>query len=122
MGYKKLSDRDIERIIEMTAQGMKAEAIAADIGITFQTVYKYQGIAREDGKLPFRSKAKKDCFGYKSGRCTALHELLCRYGECSFYKPKEVYEAEQARYGGEVSKASMLHENTKFNSLGGRKW
>lgn len=29
---------------------------------------------------------KKDCFAYRKARCSVLTEMVCRYGECSFYK------------------------------------
>lgn len=36
---------------------------------------------------PKEEKAvKTDCFAYKNGGCSALHELNC--SKCGFYKPK----------------------------------
>lgn len=29
---------------------------------------------------------KRDCFAYRRARCNVLTEMVCKYGECSFYK------------------------------------
>ena len=34
---------------------------------------------------------KHDCFGNKGDKCSALNEMLCKTGECSFYKTKEQF-------------------------------
>ncbi|WP_373206484.1 hypothetical protein [Coprococcus phoceensis] len=46
--------------------------------------------------MGYKQEAKKDCFAYRkvSGRmggekCTALKNLYCRYGECTFYKTQK---------------------------------
>lgn len=45
---------------------------------------------------------KTDCFGYSlvggRTRCTALRNMLCRTGKCSFYKPKEQFLEERKKY------------------------
>lgn len=38
---------------------------------------------------------KKDCFGYRMGKCKVLAELVCEKRNCSFYKTKEQFERER---------------------------
>ena len=41
---------------------------------------------------------KKDCFGYKMGKCTVLTDLVCSQGKCSFYKTREQYNSDRIKY------------------------
>lgn len=46
------------------------------------------------------NKKKKDCFGYRVGKCTVLTEMVCaKKDDCPFYKTHEQFEedAERAR-------------------------
>ena len=47
---------------------------------------------------------KSDCFAFQSyGKrvsCTALDDVYCKYGKCSFYKTKAQDAADRAKYGG----------------------
>lgn len=40
---------------------------------------------------------KKDCFGYKMGKCTVLTDLVCSQGKCSFYKTREQYNRDREK-------------------------
>lgn len=55
-------------------------------------------------------KMKTDCFGYKVRECTALTKMLCKKGECPFYKTKEQFnsDAERAREINEKRKQGAL--------------
>lgn len=33
-----------------------------------------------------KAMVKRDCFAYRRARCNVLTEMVCKYGECSFYK------------------------------------
>lgn len=41
---------------------------------------------------------KKDCFAYRKARCSVLTEMVCKYGECSFYKTMEQDKADREKY------------------------
>lgn len=42
---------------------------------------------------------KRDCFGFKRGECTVLTELVCKKGECTFYKTRKQFrdDADEAK-------------------------
>ena len=40
---------------------------------------------------------KKDCFGYRMGKCKVLTECVCEKRQCSFYKTKEQFEEDRER-------------------------
>jgi len=41
---------------------------------------------------------KKDCFAYRHSRCNVLTEMVCRYGECSFYKTRSQDKKDREKY------------------------
>ena len=41
---------------------------------------------------------KKDCFAYRPSRCNVLTEMICRYGECSFYKTCKQDKLDREKY------------------------
>lgn len=46
---------------------------------------------------------RKDCFAYKvSGYCSALTEMVCKTGECSFYKTRGQFK-EDAKRANEIT-------------------
>lgn len=51
-----------------------------------------------------KEKGKTDCFAYVSTtKCKALNDMVCKKGECPFYKTKEQFkkdarEAHERRY------------------------
>lgn len=55
-------------------------------------------------------KMNKDCFGYKYHSCTVLTEMLCKKGDCPFYKTKEQFnnDAERAREKNDKRKQGAL--------------
>ncbi len=41
---------------------------------------------------------KKDCFAYRRARCSVLTEMVCKFGECSFYKTEKQDKADREKY------------------------
>ena len=41
---------------------------------------------------------KRDCFGYKMGKCSVLTELVCTQRECSFYKTRKQFHSDNIKY------------------------
>lgn len=54
------------------------------------------------------SEIKRDCFGYKMGRCTVLNDLYCAMEKCSFYKTKEQYTNDRIKYDKIACEKSLL--------------
>ena len=46
-----------------------------------------------------RMSIQKDCFAYRIGRCTIMTEMICKRGNCTFFKTKEEMERDRNRYG-----------------------
>lgn len=42
---------------------------------------------------------KKDCFAFRRVRCNILTEMVCRCGDCSFYKTMQDYRKDREKYG-----------------------
>lgn len=41
---------------------------------------------------------RKDCFAYKiSGYCSALTDMVCIKGDCSFYKTRKQFKADEEK-------------------------
>ena len=51
-------------------------------------------------------EAKRDCFGYKAGRCTVLTELFCTKENCAFYKTKEQYDKDREKAEKNIGRQS----------------
>lgn len=41
---------------------------------------------------------KKDCFAYRRSRCRVLTEMVCKYGQCSFFKTAEQDRNDRIKY------------------------
>lgn len=55
---------------------------------------------------------KKDCFAYRRSRCRVLTEMVCRFGDCSFYKTAEQDRADRIKY--------KLDKNYRTKGIDGR--
>ena len=83
-------------MIQMTrdewAEYCRAEA-AGDLEAQREVIrHAEERIEREKG-FAF-GRVKRDCFAYyaESCECQALDDLMCGYGKCSFYKPRDKME------------------------------